>query len=83
MPRMRQSSATNSSASNTIRKWPSAISTRADDRGAALAEHAIGEPAAEDRREIREAGVEAEDLRGERLRLELAEHALERALDRP
>ena len=37
----------------------------ADDDGAALAEHAVGEQAAEDRREINEAGIEAVDLRGE------------------
>ena len=44
-------------------KWPIAIRRRADDDGAALAEQAVGKQAAEDRRQIHEAGVEAVDLR--------------------
>ena len=36
---------------------------RADDDGAALAEHAVGQQSAEDWREVNEAGVEAPDLR--------------------
>ena len=55
----------------------------ADEHGAALAEHAIGEKAAEDRREIGETGIEAEQLRRERLRVERPEHPFERSLDRP
>ncbi len=46
---------------------------RAEDDGAALAEHAVGQQAAEDRRQINEAGVEAVDLRGEWLRRQRAE----------
>ena len=38
---------------------------RADDDGAVLAEHAVGDEPAEERREIDEAGVEAIDVRGE------------------
>ena len=53
----------------------------AEDDGAALAEHAVGQQAAEDRREIDEAGVEAVDLRGERLRVERAEHEFQRAAE--
>ena len=50
---------------------------RADDHRAALAEHAVGERAAEDRRQVNEAGVEAIDLRGERLDIERPENAFE------
>jgi len=49
---------------------------RADDDGTALAEHAIGKQAAEDRREINEAGIEAIDLRSQRLQVERTEHGL-------
>ena len=42
--------------------------------------HAVGEVAAEDRREIRKSGVEAEDLRGERLHVERPEQAFQRRL---
>ena len=58
-------------------KWPAAISDCAEDDGAALAEHAVGEEAAEDRREIHQAGVEAVDLRRERLHIERPEHDFE------
>ena len=54
----------------------------AEDDGAALAEHAVGQQAAEDRREINEPGVEAVDLRGERLRRQRAEHEFQRAPER-
>ncbi len=54
----------------------------AENDGAALAEHAVGQQAAEDRREINEAGVEAVDLRGERLQIERAEHELQRGSER-
>ena len=40
--------------------------------GPALAEHAVGEQAAEDRRQIDEADIGAEDRRGERLAVEAA-----------
>ena len=48
----------------------------------ALAEPAVGEQAAEERREIGKPAVEPEDMRGERLRLQPAEHELERRLAR-
>ena len=54
----------------------------ADDDGAALAEQAVGNQPAQDRREIGEPGVEPEQMRGERLRLEPAEQEFERGLDR-
>ena len=82
MPRISISSATRNSASNAIMKWPIAIEHAADDDGAALAEHAVGEEAAEDRRGIGKAGIEAEQLRGEGLHVERPEQRFERALDR-
>ena len=45
----------------------------ADDDGQALAEHAVGEEAAQDRHEVRKAGIESEDVRSERLRLQPSE----------
>ena len=54
----------------------------ANDHRAALAEHAVGEQAAEDRREIGKAGVEAEQLRGERLHIERPEQRFEPPFDR-
>ena len=63
-------------------KWPIAISAGADDHGAALAEHAVGKVAAEDRGEIDEAGIEPVDLRGRGLDVERAEHRLEPVLER-
>ena len=53
----------------------------AKDDGAALAEHAVGQQAAEDRREIDEASVEAVDLRGELLRFKRAEHEFQSAFE--
>ena len=50
----------------------------ADDDGLPAAEHAVGEHAAEERREVDEAGVEAVDLRRQRLRRQHAEGGLER-----
>jgi hypothetical protein len=50
---------------------------RADDHGAALAEHAVGEKAAQHRGEIDQAGIEPVDLRGRGLDVERAEHRLE------
>jgi hypothetical protein len=47
---------------------------RAEQDGAMLAEHAVGENAAEDRREIDEAVIEAVDVRRERLHAERPEH---------
>ena len=44
----------------------------------ALADEAIGDPAAQDRREIHEAAVEPEDLRRECLRRHRAEHTFQR-----
>ena len=49
---------------------------------AALAEHTVGQHAAEDGREIHKAGVEAVDLRGERLHTERAEQGFVEALER-
>ncbi len=54
---------------------------RADDDGAALAEHAVGNEPAENRREIDEPGVKAPDLRRQRLHVERPEQAFERALE--
>jgi hypothetical protein len=54
----------------------------ADDHGAALAEHAVGEKSTEDRGEIDESGIEAPDLRRQRLHVERAEHAFQRGLER-
>ena len=54
----------------------------AEDDGAALAEHAVGEQAAEDRRQIDEPGVEAVDLRGEGLQVERSEHRFQRLFER-
>ena len=51
----------------------------AEDDGAAAAQHAVGEEAAEDRRQVNERRVEAVDLRGERLHAERAEYGLEQA----
>ena len=51
----------------------------AENDGAALAEQTVGEQAAEDRGEIDEAGVEAVDLRGERLHGERPEYRFQRA----
>ena len=53
----------------------------ADDDGATLAEQAVGDQPAQDRREIGKPGVEPEQLRGERLRVELSEQEFERRLD--
>ena len=55
---------------------------RAEHHGPALAEHAVGEQAAEDRREIDEGGVKAVDMRGERLHAERPEQEFETALER-
>ena len=55
---------------------------RADDDGAALAEHAVGQKPAENRREIDQPGIKAPDLRRQRLHVERAEHTFERALHR-
>ena len=44
----------------------------------ALADEAIGDPAAQDRREIHKAAVESENLRRERLRRHRTEHAFQR-----
>ncbi len=54
---------------------------RADDDSAALAEHAVGQKPAEDRREIDEPGVKPPDLRRQRLHVERAEDAFQRALE--
>ncbi len=55
---------------------------RADDDGAALAEHAVGKEPAENRREIDEPGIKAPDLRRQRLHVERAEQRFEPAFDR-
>ena len=47
---------------------------RAEQDGAMLAEHTVGEDAAEQGREIDEAGIQTVDMRGERLRAERPEH---------
>jgi hypothetical protein len=54
----------------------------ADHDGAMLAEVAVGENAAEERREVHEAGIEAVDVRGERLGAKRAEDAFEQAPER-
>ena len=46
--------------------------------GIALTDEAIGDPAAQDRREIHKAAVESENLRRERLRRHRPEHAFQR-----
>jgi hypothetical protein len=54
---------------------------RPDDDGAALTEHAVGEKASEDRREIDEGRVEAVNLRRQWLHIERAEDRFQSALD--
>ena len=54
----------------------------ADNDGAALAEHAVGQQSAEDRRQIDEARIEAVDLRGEGLRGQRPEYEFERMPER-
>ncbi len=54
---------------------------RADDDGAAPAEHAVGKKPAENRREINQPGIKAPDLRRQRLHVERAEHGFKRVLD--
>ncbi len=51
----------------------------AEHDGAALAEHAVGEQAAEDRREVNETSVEPVDVRGKRLHAERPEDGFQRA----
>ena len=51
--------------STAIRKWPMAISTPPMTTDLALAEHAVGEDAAEERRQVHEGRVQAVDLRRE------------------
>ncbi len=53
-----------------------------DDHGTALAKQAVGDKAAEHGHEIRQTGIEAEDLRSERLRVEAAEQEFEGCFDR-
>ena len=53
-----------------------------DDDGPTLAEQAVGDEAAENRHEIRQPGIEAENLRGERLRVEAPEQEFECRFDR-
>ena len=55
---------------------------RAEQDGAVLAEHAVGENAAEQRREIDEAGIEPVDVRGERLHVERPEDRFVELLER-
>ena len=52
-----------------------------DDHRATLAEQAVGDDAAEDRHEIRQPGIEAENLRRERLRVEASEQEFEGCFD--
>ncbi len=54
----------------------------AENDGAALAEHAVGEQPAENRREINEPGIEAVDLRGQRLQGERPEYQFQHVLER-
>ena len=67
--------------SNAMARWPPLIDKRAEHDRAALAD-AVADPAAEHRREIDEARVEAENLRGERLRRQRPERAFEHAAER-
>ena len=53
----------------------------AENDDAALTKHAVGQQAAEDRRQINEACIETVDLRGERLDIERAEHKFQRAAE--
>ena len=53
----------------------------ADHHGAVLTQQTVGDEAAQNRREIGKPGVEAEKLRGERLRLEPSEQEFERCFD--
>ena len=64
-----------------IRKWPSAISTPPMMTVRRWPSTAVGDEPAEDRGGVGEAGVEAEKLGGERLRIELAEQELKRRPD--
>src|SRR4029079_15487865 len=50
----------------------------ADDDGPALAQHAVGKQAAQDRRQVDQAGIETVDVRGKRLRGQRPENAFER-----
>jgi hypothetical protein len=70
------SSASRKLWSNAIAIWPPHCQ-RAEHDGAALADPAVGDPAAEHRREIDEARVEAENLGCERLRRQRPENGFE------
>ena len=52
-------------ASNAIRKWPSAIRHGADHDGLGAPQQAVGHQAAEQRRQVDQAGVEAGDQRAQ------------------
>ena len=54
----------------------------ADDHGAALAEHPVGDQAADERGGVNEGGIEAVDIRREGLRPERPEHAFQHAAQR-
>ena len=54
----------------------------AEQDGAMLAEHAVGENSTEHRREINQPGIEAVDVRSERLRAERPEHRFVHELER-
>ena len=54
---------------------------RAEDHGAALAEHPVGQQPSGNRCEIDEAGVEAVDVRDEGLQRQRAEHVFQHALE--
>jgi hypothetical protein len=53
----------------------------ADDDSVALSDPAIGDHAAEQRREVNETGVESENLRGERLRRERPDNRFQRGTE--
>ena len=80
-PSTSSSRASRNDWSNAIARWPAAHRQRADHDGVALADPAVGDQAAEQRREIHEAGVEAEDLRGERLRRQRPDHRFDRGAE--
>jgi len=71
----------NRTAVNAIMKWPTAI--RAPSRTCDAAEHAVGENAADDRREVYEPGIETVICDENGCTSSRPEHRFERMLERP
>ena len=82
LPRINSANATRKLWSKAMARCPPLIRTAPDHDGIALTDEAIGDPAAQDRREIHEAAIESEDLRRERLRRHRPEHAVQRRAKR-